>query len=78
MTELSIKESKLLRLICDDYNNSEIAEKMEYGLRYIEKIKTALFKKTKTSSNIGLLKWAVLNGHYVIKRKSTTKRPTRK
>jgi DNA-binding CsgD family transcriptional regulator len=76
--ELSTKELKLLKLICDEYKNADIADEMGYGIRYIEKLKTQLFKKTNTTSSIGLLKWAILNGRYTIKRKSTTKRLIRR
>lgn len=54
--ELSTKELKLLKLICDEYKNLEIAEEFGYGLRHVEKLKASLFKKTNTTSNIGLLK----------------------
>ncbi len=74
MTELSSKEFKLLKLICDDHKNQEIADKLGYGLRYIEKLKALLYKKTNSTSNISLLKWAVLNGHYIIKRKSPARK----
>lgn len=69
MQTLTPKELTLLKLVCDDKNNSEIAAKMKFGLRYTEKIKTKLYHKTKTKSGIGLLKWAVLNKYYVIKKK---------
>jgi DNA-binding CsgD family transcriptional regulator len=66
-TELTPKEQKMLRLICDEYSNAEIATKLDYKIRYTEKLKTALYRKTKTHSNIGLLKWALINGFYTIK-----------
>lgn len=69
MTELNNKELKLLRLVCNEYKNAEIAEELGYGLRHIEKMKTALYKKTGVTSALGLLKWAVLNKHYFIKRR---------
>lgn len=67
MIELSLAEAKLLQLVCRDKDNSEIAQKMEFGLRRVEKIKTGLYRKTKTKSNVGLLKWAVRNELYVLK-----------
>lgn len=68
-TELTTREHRLLKLICDDKNNNEIAAKLELSLRQTEKIKTVLYRKTKTHSGVGLLKWAVGNGHYSLKAK---------
>jgi DNA-binding CsgD family transcriptional regulator len=67
MIELTPKELKLLKLICDDHRNADIAAKLDLKLRYLEKQKTVLYKKTKTHSGVGLLKWAVSNGFYKIK-----------
>jgi DNA-binding CsgD family transcriptional regulator len=67
MQTLTPNELKLLKLVCRDKDNSEIAAELEYSLRYTEKIKTALYIKTKTKSNLGLFKWAVKNGHHAFK-----------
>jgi DNA-binding CsgD family transcriptional regulator len=82
--ELKAKEQKLLQLICDDYSNTEIAEKFDCGLRHAEKMKSRLYQKTGTRSNISLLKWAVLNKLYTIKkspvrktRRSTVQKPVK-
>ena len=61
MTELKPSELKILKLVCQDKSNFEIAERIELSLRQTEKIKTSLYKKTKTESNLGLFKWAVKN-----------------
>jgi len=67
MAELTTKELKLLKLVCDDKDNNQIADKLGFSLRYTERIKTSLYTKTKARSGVGLLKWAVLNGLYKIK-----------
>lgn len=69
MQVLTPKELLMLKLVCDDKNNNEIAAKMKLSLRYTEKIKTKLYHKTKTKSGIGLLKWAILNKYYILKKK---------
>lgn len=46
MIVLSPKERELLKLICDDYKNAEVADELGYGTRYVEKLKAALLKKT--------------------------------
>ena len=68
MIDLTPRELKLLKLVCEDKGNNEIAVKLKLSLRYTERIKAGLYSKTKTSSGIGLLKWAVLNKLYVIKK----------
>lgn len=67
MSVLNPRELKFVKFICSEKSNSDIAEKLKLSLRQTEKIKTVIYHKTKTSSNVGLLKWAVRNKHYVIK-----------
>jgi len=67
MIELKPSELKILKLICQDKTNLEIAEKIALSLRQTEKIKTSLYKKTKTKSNLGLFKWAVTKKLYAFK-----------
>jgi len=67
MQPLTSNEVKLLKLVCRDKDNKEIAEKLNFSLRYTEKIKTSLYTKTKTKSNIGLFKCAITNGYYSFK-----------
>jgi len=69
MIQLTTKETKIVKMVCDDKSNIEIAAKLKVSLRYTEKLKKKLYTKTKTSSGVSLLKWAVLNKHYEIKKK---------
>lgn len=59
MNDLIEREIKLLKLVCKDLSNFEIAQQMGISLRFTEKIKKSLYTKTKTSSNLGLFKWAL-------------------
>jgi DNA-binding CsgD family transcriptional regulator len=68
MPDLTKRELKMLKMICNDKSNLEIAAGLELSLRQTEKVKALLYKKTKTRSGIGLLKWAVINKYYSIKR----------
>jgi DNA-binding CsgD family transcriptional regulator len=68
MTELTSREKKVLKLICDDKSNQEIADKLELSLRVVEKAKTRLYTKTKTRSGVGLLKWALVNKLYKMRK----------
>jgi DNA-binding CsgD family transcriptional regulator len=69
MPQLTPKELKILKLVCSDKSNPEIAVKLKLSLRQTEKIKSGLYLKTKVRSNVGLLKWAVLNKCYTIKKR---------
>lgn len=68
MNSLKPIELKILKLVCDDKSNLEIAAKIKMSLRYTERLKARLYAKTKTQSGIGLLKWAIINKLYTIKK----------
>jgi len=67
MIEFKPKELILIKLVCQDKTNREIAEKMEIGLRTAEKLKKRVCDKTKTRSSLSLFKWALKNGYYKMK-----------
>jgi DNA-binding CsgD family transcriptional regulator len=59
--DLTPRELKVLKLVCRDKTNLEIAEKISISLRSTEKVKARLYKKTGTKSSLGLFKWAITN-----------------
>lgn len=61
--ELKPKELIMLKLVCREKTNQEMADHFGYSLRQTEKIKQSLYKKTKAKSNLGLFKWALKKGH---------------
>lgn len=65
--ELTPIELKALKLICRDKSNLELADKLGITLRGTEKVKTRLYTKTRTKSNLGLFKWAVKNDYVEFK-----------
>jgi DNA-binding CsgD family transcriptional regulator len=67
MTSLTPNELKILKMVCQDKSNGDIAVSLKVSLRYMEKLKRGLYTKTKARSGVGLLKWAVKNGFYTIK-----------
>ncbi len=67
MKDLNKREMTIIKMICNEKANYEIAEKLELSLRRTEKLKRELYDKTKTGTNVGLLKWAVKNKLYTIK-----------
>jgi DNA-binding NarL/FixJ family response regulator len=58
---LSGREKEVLKLISDDYTTNEIATVLTITEKTVETHRKNLFKKTKTSSVIGLLKYTYAN-----------------
>ena len=59
---LTDRETKILKLICQQYTSLEIGEKLCISARTVEGHKTNLFLKTSTRNLAGLVIWAVQNG----------------
>jgi len=58
---LSAREKEVLKLISNDCSTGEISEKLSVTEKTVEKHRKNIFKKTKTSSIVGLLKYAYAN-----------------
>ena len=58
---LTKKEYEVLQQIAENDDTGKIAEHLSVSKRTIESHRKRLFKKTKTSSNVGLLKYAYAN-----------------
>ena len=58
---LTIKEHEVLKHIANNDDTAKIAEHLSVTKRTVESHRKNLLKKTKTSSNIGLLKYAYAN-----------------
>jgi DNA-binding NarL/FixJ family response regulator len=63
---LTCREEEILRLILDELSNKEIAEKLFISERTVEAHRRNIYRKTSTSSIIGLMKWAVENNVVVL------------
>lgn len=59
--KLSEKEDSVLKLIANNYTKKEIGTEMNISDRSVNTLCRNLFKKTKTSSIVGLLKFAYAN-----------------
>lgn len=66
MVTLTSLELKLLKLVISEKSSAQIAEKLKLSLSTTERIKTSLYRKTRTKSGIGLLKWAIKNKLYTV------------
>ena len=58
---LTSREKEVLKLISDECNSKEIANELAITEKTVESHRKNIFKKTKTSSEIGLLKYAYAN-----------------
>jgi DNA-binding NarL/FixJ family response regulator len=55
------REKEILKLICHGYSSQEVADKLNLGLRTVEKCRSDLMQKTNTSNAISLAVFAVKN-----------------
>lgn len=60
--QLSDREIEILRLVCADKTNQQIADMLNIKVGTVDFHKKNIYKKTGNSSNIGLLKFAIKNG----------------
>jgi DNA-binding NarL/FixJ family response regulator len=60
-TDLSDTEERIIRLICEQKTNKEIADIMCFSLRTIESYKRSIHRKTKTHNTAGLVLFAITN-----------------
>jgi DNA-binding NarL/FixJ family response regulator len=60
--EFTDKELKVLKLICKEYTNNEIAEALDLSPKTIEGYKSRLLEKTGAKTSVGLALFALRNG----------------
>lgn len=60
--QLNDKEKEILRLICSEHTNAEIAEKVFLSQRTVEGIRSTLLEKIGVRNTAGLVVYAVKNG----------------
>ncbi len=61
-TDLNDREIDVLRLVCQEYSNQEIAEKVFLSVRTVEGYRARLFEKTGSKNLVGLVIYAIKNG----------------
>lgn len=60
---LSIRENEVLFFVAKEFTNQEIADRMEISLRTVETHKRNLIKKLRVKNVVGLVRFAMDNGH---------------
>jgi len=69
MPTLTPKENTILKLVCDEKTNYQIAAKLKVSVRHTERLKANLYHKVEVKSSVGLVKWAIVNNMYALKKK---------
>lgn len=66
-SSLTKREKEVLRLICDQYTNKEIADELFISTRTVEGHRNKLIEKSKSKNTAGLIIYAIENGIYSLK-----------
>jgi DNA-binding NarL/FixJ family response regulator len=64
--KLSIRETEVLTMLCNQLTNKEIAEKLNISFRTVETYRLSLLEKTDSKNVIGLVVYAIRNGYYTV------------
>ena len=60
-TDLSQRELEILAMICKEYTNKEISEKLSLSLRTVEKHRDFILQKTGARNTAGMVMYAIKN-----------------
>ena len=60
--DLNDREIEVLRLVCQEYSNQEIADKIFLSVRTVEGYRARLFEKTGSKNLVGLVIFAIKRG----------------
>ena len=61
--ELSDREREIVRLICFEYSNKQIAAELTISDKTVENHRSRIFRKIGVNNLAGLVRWAVNNGY---------------
>jgi DNA-binding NarL/FixJ family response regulator len=62
LEDFNEREIEVLRLVCQEYSNHEIADKICLSVRTVEGYRARLFEKTKSKNLVGLVIFAIKTG----------------
>lgn len=64
--DLSEQEAELLKLICAEHTNSEIADKLNLSAKTVENYRNKLLTKTGAKNTAGLVMFAIRKGYIIV------------
>ncbi len=62
--DLTSREVDILSLICREFTNKEIADRLSLSIRTVEKIRSNLLLKINAKNTVGLVRYALQNNIY--------------
>jgi DNA-binding NarL/FixJ family response regulator len=62
LSDFNEREIEVLKLVCQEYSNQEIADKICLSVRTVEGYRARLFEKTKSKNLVGLVIFAIKTG----------------
>jgi DNA-binding NarL/FixJ family response regulator len=62
LVDFNEREIEVLKLVCQEYSNQEIADKICLSVRTVEGYRARLFEKTKSKNLVGLVIFAIKTG----------------
>jgi len=62
LADFNEREIEVLRLVCQEYSNQEIADKICLSIRTVEGYRARLFEKTRSKNLVGLVIFAIKTG----------------
>jgi DNA-binding CsgD family transcriptional regulator len=62
LADFNDREIEVLKLVCQECSNQEIADKMFLSVRTVEGYRARLFEKTKSKNLVGLVIFAIKAG----------------
>lgn len=65
--KLTKKQIIVLKLVCQELQSKEIAERLGLSIRTIEGMRLLILKQTKSKGPIGMVKYAIRNKIYILK-----------
>jgi len=67
--ELSEREKEVVKLICQEFTNNEIAEKLFISPRTVESHRQRVLEKIGAKNTVGIVIYAIINNIYSVSTK---------
>ena len=64
--KLTDRENDIMKMICEDLSNDDIAKKLNISAHTIKFFKKNIYRKTNTNTMVGLIKYAIRHGIFAV------------